>query len=130
MPKEAGMKLLSHHWRLDDNGFPKLENFVTISLTPTKKRAHTERFFEIQDDLVIAQPNFFGTTHWVLGQSIVPIVIIGKDGQRIEPIGTGFFISCDGILITAGHVLTHLVDRSKHKRFEGLERAFDLRGIG
>lgn len=124
------MKLLFHRWQLDDKGIPRLENFVPIEANPTTKRENTESFFEVQDDLVIAQPNFFGTTRWVLGQSIVPIVTIGKDHKLIAPIGTGFFISCDGFLITAGHVLTHLVDRQKHKRFEGLAGAFDLRDIG
>lgn len=54
----------------------------------------------------------FGTTEFLVRQSIVPIVAWNDGDQEIRCIGTGFFISASGILMTAAHVLRDPVDEN------------------
>jgi hypothetical protein len=70
-----------------------------------------EGFFPIQDDLFVAQPAFLGTTKFVLGQSIVPVVAHVQGERVLRCLGTGFFVSCSGLLITAAHVITDPIER-------------------
>jgi hypothetical protein len=68
-------------------------------------------FFEIDDDIFLVQPNIMGTIHAFLGESIVPIVSRVHGESLLRCIGTGFFISCSGLLVTASHVITDPIDR-------------------
>ena len=54
----------------------------------------------------------FGTTEFLVWQSIVPIVAWNDGGEEIRCIGTGFFISASGLLMTAAHVLRDPVDEN------------------
>lgn len=77
-------------------------------------------YFKIQNDfnLMTDSPglikdNFFtslGTTEFLVRQSIVPIVAWNDGDAEIRCIGTGFFISASGFLLTAAHVLRDPVD--------------------
>lgn len=79
---------------------------------PLKARdAQNEGFYSLDDDLVVAQPNFLGTRRFVLGQSIVPIVAHVQGEHVLRCLGTGFFVSCSGLLITAAHVIADPIER-------------------
>ena len=79
-------------------------------------------FFPIQDDLVVAQPAFVGTIKSVLGQSIVPVVAHVQGERLLRCLGTGFFVSCSGLLITAAHVISDPIER----QYGGIKELDDL----
>ena len=81
------------------------------SLTLKARDASAEAFFAIDDDLVLSQPATFGTTTHFLRQSIVPIVAHVQGENVLRCLGTGFFISCSGLLVTAAHVVTDPIER-------------------
>lgn len=84
------------------------------SLAPMTLRAETSvnpGFYSIRDEMVVMQPNIAGTTNFILGQSIVPIVCQVAGEPTLRCLGTGFFISCSGLLITAAHVITDPIER-------------------
>jgi hypothetical protein len=68
-------------------------------------------FCRLKDDLVLANPPFVGTVKWALGQSIVPVVAHVQSESILRCLGTGFFISCTGLLVTAAHVITDPIER-------------------
>ena len=47
----------------------------------------------------------FGSTDFLIQQSIVPVVSLVHGERRFRVIGTGFFVSCTGYLMTACHVV-------------------------
>jgi hypothetical protein len=74
-----------------------------------------ERFFILRGDLQLMtkSPNcsledalsLFGTTDFLMQQSIVPVVAWLEGESAIRCIGTGSIISCTGYVLTAAHVL-------------------------
>src|SRR5206468_49939 len=86
-----------------------IEAMKGIPLRP--REGNGEDFFRLQDDLVVAQPAFLGTIKFVLGQSIVPVVAHVQGERVLRCLGTGFFISCSGLLVTAAHVITDPIER-------------------
>ena len=54
----------------------------------------------------------FGTTEFLVRQSIVPVVAWNDGDEEMRRIGTGFFISASGLLMTAAHVLRDPVDEN------------------
>lgn len=82
-----------------------------IYLRPRQDPAR-EDLFEIADELLVIQPNIVGTTTDILGQSIVPIVTHSHGELEMRCLGTGFFVSCSGLLITAAHVITDPITRT------------------
>lgn len=82
----------------------------SIPLTPRDGRQENGLFL-IEDDLVVAQPAFVGTIRSLLGQSVVPIVAHIPGEHVLRCLGTGFFVSCSGLLVTAAHVITDPIER-------------------
>ena len=74
----------------------------------------SEPFFPVNNDIVLPQsrPPIVGTTRSFMGESIVPIVAKVAGETDLRCIGTGFFVSCTGLLITAAHVITDPIERS------------------
>ena len=69
-------------------------------------------FFVVQDDIVVTQhPPIGGTIKSVMGESIVPVVALVAGQNKVRCVGTAFFVSCTGLLITAAHVVTDPIDR-------------------
>lgn len=77
-------------------------------------------YFKIEDEMVLLtqQPGpvmrdffaTFGHTEFLIRQRIAPIVA-WNDGERgMRCIGTGFFISASGLLMTAAHVIRDPID--------------------
>lgn len=83
---------------------------MSLKLEPTPE-SNSQVFFEIYNNLVTAQPNYITTINTALGQSIVPIVALSADGATMKCLGTGFFISADGLLLTAAHVILDPIER-------------------
>ena len=52
----------------------------------------------------------FGLTEFLIRQSIVPIVAWTDGDRGMRCIGTGFFISASGLLLTAAHVIRDPID--------------------
>ena len=82
-----------------------------FGLTLKPRGGADEEFFAIHDELVIVQPTTFGTTTQFLRQSIVPVVAHVQGEDLLRCLGTGFFISCSGLLVTAAHVVTDPIER-------------------
>lgn len=78
-------------------------------------------FYPVRDDLIAKSPQFFGTTQSLLGQSVVPIAVHFPESNTLLRLGTGFFISCTGLLVTAAHVVMTPIQ----ERFEGITEIED-----
>ena len=52
-----------------------------------------------------------GTIRSFVGESVVPVVANVHGENRLRCVGTGFFVSCSGLLITAAHVITDPIER-------------------
>lgn len=106
--KNQGLALLKLNFG-KRNGHWEIVSMTGIPLKASE--GANEAFFAIRDDLVVAQPAFAGTVRFALGQSIVPIVTHVQGEPVLRCLGTGFFVSCTGLLITAAHVITEPIER-------------------
>lgn len=64
----------------------------------------------VKDGMHLAGKASFGPISYFLGQSIVPIVAMSNDLAWMKCIGTGFFVSCTGFLVTAAHVIADPIE--------------------
>jgi trypsin-like peptidase len=108
------MELMKIFWRRNSAGIWAIADMVVLNIGEPPSTNFT--YFPIQDDVVITQsPPIGGTTRSVMGESIVPIVAHVNGEDTLRCIGTGFFVSCSGLLITAAHVVTDPIDRKYGK---------------
>jgi S1-C subfamily serine protease len=103
------LELLKLHIGRNRDGAWAILAMKGITLRP--RGGQTESFFPIHDDVVVLQSASIGTTTFLLGQSIVPLVAQVPGERVLRCLGTGFFISCSGLLITAAHVITDPIER-------------------
>jgi Trypsin-like peptidase domain len=68
----------------------------------------------------------FGTTEFLVRQSIVPVVAWTEGDTEMRCIGTGFFISASGLLMTAAHVLRDPVEEEYTGLTQVGENSFKL----
>jgi hypothetical protein len=61
-------KLLKPHFQLTNDGGLELHSFLTLDLK--SEEGASEDYYLIENDIVLGQPNFLGSVHWALGQSI------------------------------------------------------------
>jgi hypothetical protein len=101
--------MLKTFWTRRADGRWQISGMKGIDLRPVPQS--DADCFAIQDNLVLVQPTTIGTIKSFLGDSIVPIVTHRAEENRLRCIGTGFFVSCSGLLITAAHVVTDPIDR-------------------
>lgn len=101
------MQILKTFFGRRADGVWEVQNMGPVSLDPVAG-AEDETFYCVKDGLFALQPNILGTIRFVLGQSIVPIVAHVPGEKALRCLGTGFFISCTGLLITAAHVVTEV----------------------
>jgi hypothetical protein len=119
MPKDQ-IGILKSIWRKNEAGVLAGHDLKGIDLNP--RQGFSEDYFKIKDEvnLMTQSPgpimnNFFatfGTTEFLVRQSIVPIVAWNDGDKEIRCIGTGFFISASGLLLTAAHVIRDPVDEN------------------
>lgn len=64
----------------------------------------------VKEGIHLAGRTSFGPISYYLGQSIVPIVAMSNDLSWMKCIGTGFFVSCSGLLVTAAHVIADPIE--------------------
>jgi Trypsin-like peptidase domain len=102
--------ILKTHFHKRNDGKWAIDALKSIPLKPRDGSADDD-FFSIEDDLVVDRPSLLGTIRSVLGQSIVPIVAQVPGEPVLRCLGTGFFISCSGFLITAAHVITAPIEK-------------------
>lgn len=88
------------------------------------KKGARPNFYEVDDEMVIIQPNSFGPTSYFLAQSIVPIVAQVRGENTLRCLGTGFFVSCSGLLITAAHVVSDPIERGYGRVREDADQTF------
>lgn len=108
--EESKLKLLKVHFRNNANGKWIIDAITGIALNA--REGDESDFFLIRDDLVDTHSvAFLGSTRFILGQSIVPLVAHVQGERILRCLGTGFFISCTGLLVTAAHVITDPIER-------------------
>lgn len=116
---EEQLGILKSIWSKDASGRWIVQGLKGIDLNP--REGFEKDYFKIENDINTLTPSpgqlfgldlfsSFGETDFLLKQSIVPIVAYNAGDREIRCIGTGFFISASGYLMTAAHVLRDPVD--------------------
>lgn len=126
--------ILKSIWKRDSAGVWSVHDIQGIDLRPRKGCA--ANYFKIEDQvaLLTERPGAifhdlfasFGSTEYLVRQSIVPVVAWNEGDAEMRCIGTGFFISASGLLVTAAHVLRDPVDEEYTTVTPAGERAFRL----
>jgi len=126
--------VLKSIWRRNEDGKWIVHDIQGIDLKPQK--GFSKDYFKIKNDihLLTQSPapimddffSSFGETEFLLKQSIVPIVAWNDGDSEIKCIGTGFFISASGYLMTAAHVLRDPVDGQYTNLTQVDEKSFQL----
>ncbi|WP_425907740.1 S1 family peptidase [Nitrobacter sp. TKz-YC02] len=112
--------ILKSLWTKNANGVWALHGMKGIDLKP--REGFEANYFKIKDEMLlltdrpgpVMQDFFatFGLTEYLIRQSIVPIVAWNDGDHGMRCIGTGFFISASGLLLTAAHVIRDPIDDS------------------
>lgn len=118
-PKDE-IGILKSIWRKNEAGIWAGYDLKSIYLKP--REGFSNDYFKIENEVNLMTQcpgpimnNFFatfGTTEFLVRQSIVPIVAWNDGDEEIRCIGTGFFISASGLVMTAAHVLRDPVDEN------------------
>ena len=102
-------QILKIHFGLGRDGRWSIDGLFGMALKPCGDQA--DGFFRIHDGVLAEQAGLLGTTSFFLGQSIVPVVVQIPGERSLRCLGTGFFVSCSGLLVTAAHVITDPVEK-------------------
>jgi hypothetical protein len=124
--------ILKSIWKKNEAGVWAVHDLKGIDLKP--RQGFEADYFKIEDEMVLLtqQPGpvmqdffaTFGHTEFLIRQSIVPIVAWNEGDPGMRCIGTGFFISASGFLITAAHVIRDPID-DKYANFTQIaDKAF------
>ncbi|TCU17898.1 trypsin-like peptidase domain-containing protein [Rhizobium sullae] len=113
MAIEFPLKILKSLWARDPDGTWAINSMK--GLTFKSDAESNQRYFLLHGEveLMSKSPNgrfddvlsLFGTTDFLMQQSIVPVVAWLEGESAIRCIGTASIVSCTGYLITAAHVL-------------------------
>lgn len=103
------MQLLKLFFAQGDKGGWQIQGMKPVPIEPASTDAGS--LYPVRDDIFLAEPQGAGTVRSVLGQSIVPVVAHVPGETVLRCLGTGFFISCTGLLVTAAHVITDPIER-------------------
>src|SRR5579871_2024747 len=124
--------ILKSIWRRDEKGVWIVHDVQALRLIP--RAGCGADYFNLKNDIGVltAHPGrvfenifaTFGTTEFLVRQSIVPIVSWHDGDLEARSIGTGFFISASGLLMTAAHVIRDPVDEGHAKLTQTSEQAF------
>ena len=122
------MKIMKLFWQQRQDGAYAIVEMKGLDLLGPERSG--QEFFAIRDDIVITQtPPIGGTIRSILGESIVPVVAVANGEQSVRCIGTAFFVSCSGLLITAAHVITDPIDRRYGNVREGDDQVIQTQGL-
>lgn len=110
--------ILKSLWKKNKEGSWGVHDIKAIELKP--REGFEADYFRIKNEVILLtqQPGpvmrdfftTFGHTEFLIRQSIVPIVAWNEGDRGMRCIGTGFFISASGLLMTAAHVVRDPVD--------------------
>lgn len=132
--KTDNVGILKSIWKKNEAGIWSVHNIQGIYLKP--RDGFGKDYFKIKNEmnLLTQRPGntfenifaSFGTTEFLLRQSIVPIVAWNDGDQEMRCIGTGLFISASGLLMTAAHVLRDPIDEEYTTLTQVGDRSFKL----
>ncbi|MDR6663496.1 hypothetical protein J2W51_006090 [Tardiphaga robiniae] len=124
--------ILKSIWKKDKGQGWSVHGIKGIDLKP--REGFEPDYFRIKDEMVMLtdRPDpvgsdffaTFGLTEFIVRQSIVPIVAWNDGDRGMRCIGTGFFISASGLLMTAAHVVRDPIDDQYGKYSQLSENAF------
>lgn len=110
--------ILKSLWTKNEAGVWVIHGIKGVDLKP--RQGFEADYFKIKDEMVLLTERpgpvirdffaTFGHTEFLIRQSIVPIVAWNDGDRGIRCIGTGFFISASGFLMTAAHVVRDPID--------------------
>lgn len=110
--------ILKTIWKKSPTGVWTIHDLKGIDLKPREGCA--KDYFQIKDEmnLMTQRPGpimtdffaTFGSSEFLVRQSIVPVIAWNEGDGEVRCIGTGFFISASGLLMTAAHVLRDPID--------------------
>ena len=122
------MKVLKLFWQQRKDGVYAIVEMKSLDLLGPSSAG--QDFFDVEDNIVVTQtPPIAGTVRSVLGESIVPVVAVVSGEETVHCIGTAFFISCTGLLVTAAHVITDPVDRKYGNVQDIVGQVIETKGI-
>jgi hypothetical protein len=126
--------VLKSLWRKNEAGIWTVHDLKSMDLKP--REGFEKNYFKIKNEVTLLTqspgPVFeslfstFGTTEFLVRQSIVPVVAWNEGDEEMRCIGTGFFISASGLLMTAAHVLRDPVDEEYTGLTQVGENSFKL----
>ena len=120
--------ILKSLWRKNQDGRWCVHDVKGLMLKPRAGFDSDFFLYESQMELMTSCPETnsvhelftsFGSTDFLMKQSILPVVVWVEGESFIRCIGTAFVISCTGYLITACHVLLDPQDRKYGKVVRG-----------
>jgi hypothetical protein len=113
MAENANIEILKSIWTRRADGRWGVHDMKGIHLNP--KPGYERDFFSFSNDLEMLTSSppsniadmftSFGSTDFIMKQSIVPVVAWVEGAASIKSIGTAFIVSCTGYVVTASHVL-------------------------
>jgi len=108
------LEILKLFWERRKDGVYAIAGMKGLNLLAQSRRG--EDLFPIHDDLVVVDGSpFVGTIKSLMGESVVPVVANVSGESKLRCVGTGFFVSCTGLMITAAHVITDPIERKYGK---------------
>ena len=115
---QHGVEILKTMWAKDEANNWKIRELQNLRIRP--RAGFSNKYFKIDnDEFSVPQTggsspieffSLFGTPEFVLRQSIVPVVAWNNGDEEVRCIGTGFFVSASGYLMTAAHVIRDPID--------------------
>lgn len=123
------MKLFKIFWEQRKDGVYAIAAMHGCDLKGPKQDGAD--FFPVYNDIIVVEggPPIAGTVQSVLGESIVPVVANVRGESVLRCVGTGFFVSCTGLLITAAHVITDPIERRYGKVAQQLDLSLQGRDL-
>jgi len=113
MSTSSNLSILKPLWSRRQDGRWSIHDIKGINLKP--KEGFAPDFFPIESGLELMTPTppknlhdlfvSFGSTEFLLKQSVVPVVAWADGADIVRCIGTAFVVSASGYIITASHVL-------------------------
>lgn len=120
---DSKIEIMKTMWTRRSDGRWGIHDLKSLTLTPKKNSDANFFTFESEVTLLTTSPpknihevfTSFGTTNFLMMQSILPVVVWVPNENFIRCIGTAFVISCSGYVMTACHVLIDPVERAYGK---------------
>src|SRR5579871_1451606 len=127
------INILKSLWSKLPSGLWGVTDLKSLKLEP--KSGYDDDYFAFESvvELMTTTPSrnvhaafaSFGTTHFLMQQSVLPVVAWNEGDTFIRCIGTASVVSCSGYLITAAHVLMDPFDSGYGATRRGAQLCLD-----